>query len=267
MPMPEVHIKRPFPERRDAILPFAVLLWITCALLADYNASITEQRMVGGLTWTLLAVLLLGERPVVRVQVVMAVAFATLMELTGSVWLEAYTYRLENIPLYVPPGHGLIYLAAVAGARTFFVQRHLRAIGWAAVLSCAAWTTWGVVISPRPDLLSAALFLVFAGCIFVWKSPAVYALAFAITTHLELLGTALGNWSWAAQAGWLSAGNPPSAVVAGYCVIDAVALAGGAWVARHFLNSHEEPAGEEIRSQVLRPLVPFTRRGDHRGAA
>lgn len=223
--------------------------------------------MVGVLTWALLAGLLLGESSVVRVQVLVAVAFATLMELTGSVWLDAYTYRLENIPAYVPPGHGLIYLAAVTGARTLFVQRHVRVIGWGAVLLCATWTGWGALIAPRPDLLSVALFLVFAGCIFVWKSPAVYALAFAITTHLELLGTALGNWTWAAQAGWLSAGNPPSAVVAGYCVIDAVALAVGALIARHFMNRPTEPLGEEIRPQVLRPLVPLARRRDHRGAA
>jgi hypothetical protein len=43
---------------------------------------------------------------------------------------------------------------------------------------------------------------------------------------LEFYGTAVGTWHWAAvfpHTG-LPAGNPPSAIGAGYCVLDALAI-------------------------------------------
>jgi hypothetical protein len=204
--------------------------WITAALLADASAALVEQRVLGCLTWLLLITLLRSEGTPIRVQVTVAVCVATVAEVTGSGLLQVYTYRLGNIPSYVLPGHGLIYLAALAFGRSRLAERHASQIRWTAVIVCGAWAAWGAALSPRPDVLGAALFVVFACCMFAWRSPAVYAGAFAITTHLELLGVAVGNWTWAEHAGWFSAGNPPSAVVAGYCVIDWVALTAGAAV-------------------------------------
>jgi hypothetical protein len=51
-------------------------------------------------------------------QVVIAVAFATAGEHFASIYMEGYTYRFGNVPLYVPPGHGMVYLTAVALARS-----------------------------------------------------------------------------------------------------------------------------------------------------
>ncbi len=215
---------------RDGLIVFAVVSWITVALLADANASLAEQRVLGLLTWLMLLTLLRGEGVPIRVQVAVAVCVATVAEVTGSGLLQVYTYRLGNIPSYVLPGHGLIYLAALAFGRSRFAARYTEQIRWSALIACGAWAAWGAALSPRPDVLGAALFIVFACCMHAWRSPAVYAGAFAITTHLELLGVAVGNWTWAEHAGWLSAGNPPSAVVAGYCVIDFLALTAGAAV-------------------------------------
>jgi len=60
----------------------------------------------------------------------------------------------------------------------------------------------------------------------------VYLGAFFITTWVELVGTALGTWNWAAidPASTLAQGNPPSGVAAWYCLVDAVALAGSAFL-------------------------------------
>jgi hypothetical protein len=55
----------------------------------------------------------------------------------------------------------------------------------------------------------------------------VYAAAFALTAALELYGTRLGTWGWAAHdpTGLLSAANPPSGIPGGYCWLDFWALA------------------------------------------
>jgi hypothetical protein len=56
----------------------------------------------------------------------------------------------------------------------------------------------------------------------------VYLAAFFITTWLELIGTAMGTWKWAAidPVLGLPQGNPPSGVAAWYCLVDAVAIGG-----------------------------------------
>jgi hypothetical protein len=50
---------------------------------------------------------------------------------------------------------------------------------------------------------------------------------FVLALIMELYGTALGNWVWAANAPWinLSAANPPFSAGAFYCALDLLVLA------------------------------------------
>jgi hypothetical protein len=173
--------------------------------------------------------LLLGENREVRTQVVIAVIFATIGEHFASPFMGGYTYRFENVPAYVPPGHGLVYLTAVALGRSGLFLRHARAIATLVVLVCGAWSVWGVSgYATRGDAVGALLFCVFLGYLFKGRSPMVYLAAFFITTWLELIGTALNTWSWAVidPVLGLPQGNPPSGVAAWYCLVDAVAMGG-----------------------------------------
>jgi len=43
-----------------------------------------------------------------RAQVAIVILVATATEYTASGLLGVYTYRLHNIPWFVPPGHGLL---------------------------------------------------------------------------------------------------------------------------------------------------------------
>ncbi|MDP9417822.1 MAG: hypothetical protein M3P48_08340, partial [Actinomycetota bacterium] len=102
----------------DVVLPAAVLAWIGLVLWLDLGASTWEQRGLGVATWAVLVGLLRGETPLVRAQVLVVVVFATCIEYVFSPLLEVYVYRLGNVPAFVPPGHGLVYLAALALARS-----------------------------------------------------------------------------------------------------------------------------------------------------
>ena len=42
-----------------------------------------------------------------RYQVGAVIVAATMLEYTASPLLGLYTYRLHNVPSFVPPGHGL----------------------------------------------------------------------------------------------------------------------------------------------------------------
>lgn len=144
-----------------------------------------------------------------------------------------YRYRLGNLPSFVPPGHGLVYLAALALARSPRFVRHGGSVQRLALAVGGAWAVWGVTAAARPDALGLALFALFALFARLGRAPLVYAAAFLLTTYLELVGTALGNWTWAERAagGLLTMGNPPSGVPGVYCLLDALALACGSALA------------------------------------
>ena len=71
----------------------------------------------------------------------------------------------------------------------------------------------------------------------------VYAAAFYITTILELLGTTLGNWTWAPTdpTGWIAIGNPPSGIAAAYCIVDWVALHAARYAGRATIGLRGHP--------------------------
>ncbi len=80
---------------------------------------------------------------------------------------------------------------------------------------------------PQPDVAGAIgvpLLL-----LFLWRSRnrAIYASVFLVVAALELYGTAIGTWRWAAEipGTGIPDGNPPSGVAAGYVWFDVMAAA------------------------------------------
>jgi hypothetical protein len=221
---------------RDLALTGIVAVWLWLALQLDVGVGLWHQRMLGVVTWLILVALLRGEGRTERAQVAVVVAFATIVEYTASPLLGLYTYRLGNVPAFVPPGHGLVYLAALALARARPFALRGRVICRVALLAAGGWALWGVTLAGRHDVMGLLLFVVFARFILAGRSPVVFAAAFIITTALELMGTHLGTWRWAEHdpTGLVSIGNPPSGIAGGYCVFDAVALAGGPVALRLF---------------------------------
>lgn len=226
---------RHFPElnvpvshrKRDYFIAAFTFFCVAVCLLSDANAPMAKQNALGVCGWVFLIGLLLGECKYVRMQVMIAVAFATVGEHFASVYMGGYTYRFENVPAYVPPGHGMVYLTAVALGRSGLFQRYAREIAGLVVVVCGLWSLWGISgIPEQGDALGALLFCIFLGYLFKGRSPMVYLAAFFITTWLELIGTAVGTWKWAAidPVLGMSQGNPPSGVAAWYCLVDAVAM-------------------------------------------
>lgn len=212
---------------RDYFIAGFTFFCVAVSLVIDTYASLAFQNLLGVIAWIFLIGLLLGENREIRMQVAIAVAFATAGEHFASIYMGGYTYRLENIPLYIPPGHGMVYLTAVALARSGFFLKHARKIAIFVIWVCGLWSAWGVSGIPQQgDQVGALLYIVLLIYLFKGRSPLVYLAAFFITTWLELIGTAAGTWRWAAiePVFNLSQGNPPSGVAAWYCLVDAVAI-------------------------------------------
>lgn len=223
---PEVDIQVEH-RKRDYYIALFTFFCVAVCLISDANASLAKQNALGVCGWVFLLGWLLGECKYVRMQVIIAVAFATVGEHFASVYMGGYIYRFANVPAYVPPGHGMVYLTAVALGRSAFFLRHARKIATFVVLSCGLWSLWGISgLSAQGDSVGALLFCVFLVYLFKGRSPMVYLAAFFITTWLELIGTAVETWRWVPidPVLHLPQGNPPSGVAAWYCLVDAVAM-------------------------------------------
>jgi len=196
----------------------AALLWV------DRSATYPEQLALGVLTWVVLAVALVRVSPERRAQALGVVVFATIGEVTGSLIWGVYSYRLHNLPLFVPPAHGLVYLTGLALATV--LARYTRTLVIVAATAAAVWGILGLTVLPRRDVAGALLVPMLL--VFLWRgrNRAIYAGVFLVVAALELYGTAIGTWRWARELPGLGIpdGNPPSGVASGYVWFDVMAL-------------------------------------------
>jgi len=137
---------------------------------------------------------------------------------------------MHNLPLFVPPGHGIVYLFGLLAADLPVVRRHGRRVAYAVLAAASTWALLGVTALPavtgRVDLQGALCLPVFA--YFLLRSPRwpLFAAIFVIVSELEICGTSFGSWTWMPVAPWthIPSGNPPSVIAGGYCVIDGSVL-------------------------------------------
>jgi hypothetical protein len=184
--------------------------WALGGLWLDSRVDRGEQLLLGALTAVVFAALMWLHTPAVRLQALGVVGFA-------------------NIPAFVPPGHGLVYLAGFSVA-VLLGRRVVLAI---AVVGAAGWGIAGLTLLPAPDA-SGAIGCAFLVAVLLWTRIPVYAGVFLAVAVLELYGTAIGTWRWEAVVPGLglSQGNPPSGVASGYVVFDICALLLSAQVLR-----------------------------------
>ena len=209
--------------RGTVALLAAFTLFVALALPLDRYTNALEQAVLGLSAWAFLAIALWLQPRDVRVQVVVLVVVATVLEVIGSIVWGAYRYRLENLPLYVPAAHGLFYLCALRAASMPVVQRNGRAI----VIGVTAFATLYMLRNltlALPDLLGFVTWAIFLRFILRGTAPVLYAVSFVMTTALELYGTGLGIWTWQPVLPllMLPAANPPSGIGAGYAAMDAL---------------------------------------------
>ena len=208
-----------------------LLVYTPLGLLADSRVTAQwQQWLLGVLTFTVLYLAALKTPKEYRLQIWTCVFVATGFEIVGSLVWGVYRYRLHNLPLFVPAGHGIVYLFGLMAAQTPLVQRHGRRFAYAVLAAASTWAVAGLTVLPaltgRVDLQGALCLPVFA--FFLLRSPRwpLFAAIFLIVSELEICGTSFGNWYWMPVAPWthIPSGNPPSVIAGGYCVIDASVL-------------------------------------------
>jgi hypothetical protein len=210
--------------------------WLFCAFVVafflavfriDVSVGLRGQLVLGLATWLVFLAALRPLTPEGRLRALLVVAAATCMEVVGSIIWGVYTYRLGNLPLFVPPGHGLVYLTGLSLIQTPLVSRHQRAfLGFVAALAIG-WAVAGLTVLPRLDASGALGMSVFLVFLLSGRARTLYAGVFLVVALLELSGTAVGVWAWkdVVPGVELPSGNPPSGAASGYVLFDIVAIA------------------------------------------
>ena len=193
---------------------------LALGLWADIHVDLPGQLAIGAAVWALFLALLSPLPAAERRLYLACVAIATAGELFLSLGWGLYTYRLGNVPLFVPPGHALMLMLGFALTRRMPEAAARAILGGAGVYTLLAAVT-GL------DTLAVPLYLMLA--VSVLSLPAhtrLFASSFVLTLTLELYGTALGNWSWDRDVPWvgLVTTNPPAIAGSFYCTLHALVI-------------------------------------------
>ncbi len=214
-------------RRTRVTLTLAVSFIAYCivALRLDAGGDASSQLLLSLSAWVFLFIALRASTREQRGQALAMIGVATLCECFGSIVWGAYRYRLENLPLYVPAGHGLLYLIALRLADVPGLRGAERLVVPAVVAGATALAVRNVLAAPTPDAVGLITWGVFVYAVVRSRLRLLYAVSFTLTMALEFYGTSIGSWTWAPALPvvGLAAANPPAGIGAGYCAMDHVA--------------------------------------------
>jgi hypothetical protein len=192
-----------------------VLATFAFGLIVDQHFGLAGQLAVSVWTWGLMFRLMQTSPRAWRPAFWACLVWATAGEFSLSLVWGLYTYRLENIPFFIPPGHVLLFwLGLTCASRVpgwFVALVPAAAVGYAAF----AWFS-------GTDTVSIPLTALFVLCMLRGEDRRLYATMFVASLAVELYGTWMGNWVWHPEVphfGFTSA-NPPIAAGSFYCMLD-----------------------------------------------
>jgi hypothetical protein len=207
-------------NRRDLLRALAITGIIAGGLTFDQLVEFWGQTLTNAGIWAVFLYWLRSARPDDQLAFGICVLYATLGEIFLSLVWGLYEYRLANVPLFVPPGHALLFMLGGVLA-----ERVRDWIGWFVPLAAAPFVFLLAVTGI--GTLDALLFALFLLCLLSGRATRLYAVMFVLSLAMEVYGTGFGNWTWAEEAPWLgfTTINPPLAAGAFYCMLDMLVVA------------------------------------------
>jgi uncharacterized membrane protein YbaN (DUF454 family) len=204
-----------------------LFLFIAFGLFLDslYMVSKTEKAQVYANISMLIgfAIVYWQVNKRVREQMIAAVIIAILGEYLFSIALGMYTYRLENVPHYVPLGHALVYVAVLYFSKAAAIVNHKKKL--TIFLSIFIFMYATVFLLFKKDVFG---FVMTIGTLFILrKKPRerlFYLTMYITVAYLEIIGTHYLCWKWPATAwgvfDFLPSHNPPSGISLFYFLLD-----------------------------------------------
>lgn len=153
-----------------------------------------------------------------------AIFVGIILEIIAALILKMYTYRLENIPLYVPFGHALIYICAYYLSKEPLVKKYSKNIQLILLISAISYSLfWWCFTNDYFGMLCLFIFLI---VFYFNKRSRIFMLfIFFLVVYVELIGTSVGAWTWAEITFFgMPSANPPSAIGIAYVLLDSICL-------------------------------------------
>jgi len=200
----------------------ASAVFMTVLLLVDRD-GLLQQLALGAATALFLWYFARNSGVAPR-QIICCIIVATAGEVVLSLGWGLYSYRHAVIPFYVPPGHGLFYTLAAETARQHAVR--LRAGAITRIVLIIGSANAALSLAFRHDTWGALWWTGAVALIYVSRNRLLLSACFVYTMILEWLGTAIGNWQWAAEVPFLRlhSANPPAGVGILYILLDLIVV-------------------------------------------
>ena len=159
----------------------------------------------------------------VKEQMISAVIIAVLGEYLFSIALGMYTYRLENVPHYVPPGHALVYVGVLYFSRAKSIIKHRLKLEKFLAIFIFIYATFFLIF--KKDVFGFVMTI--ATLIILRNKPRerlFYLTMYISVAYLEIIGTNYLCWKWPTTAwgifDFLPSYNPPSGISFFYFLLD-----------------------------------------------
>ncbi len=198
---------------------------IIIGLLIDQNIQPWGQTIVNISVWLCFFWLLKYSDRTKQISLLLCLLYATVGEVFLSLIWQLYEYRLHNIPLFIPPGHAILFT-----------------LGLIVAPKIPNWTIWMIptviafytifAVATGMDTLGGVLFIAFLLCVVFGKAKKLYITMFLLSLILEIYGTSIGNWAWNYDEKWfgMTTTNPPISAGAFYCMLDLLIVSTIGWL-------------------------------------
>lgn len=185
---------------------------------ADYGQEISNAILI-----SVLFILYYRANKRTREQIIYAVLIGIIGEYLFCKGFGMYTYRLDNVPHYVPPGHAIMYLGVYYFIRQPKIVVNKRSLELFFYIVNGLFATYFLIF--KNDILGFSLTVL--TFYIVTKKPRerlfYLAMYFAIAC-LELIGTFYECWwwpsTWFGKVDFITSANPPSGISFFYFGLD-----------------------------------------------
>ena len=196
-------------------LTILVGLWISATAFGGLLPDNLAEWPVNIWCWGVFAYIYKTTGRKERIEMITVLAFATPMELFFSEVWNIYEYQRGLMPLFVPAGHYFLF-----DLGRIMANKMKQSLALPILIPFIPMVAYGVYDgSDTSGLILLILVLVFTR---FGPQPRLYASMAWAALAMEIVGTQLGNWTWANEVPWtgLTAWNPPLLVGAFYCFGD-----------------------------------------------
>lgn len=204
-----------------------LLFLFVVALYFDgiHFASIFPQAQLVTNIFMVLAFGILYYRSVKRTRELMiyAVIVGFLGEYLFSIVLDMYTYRLSNLPFYIPFGHAAVYARTYMFSKASVVKKYTKEVTTFLYVIISLWSL--VYLIAFKDVFGFVMtIVVFLMLIKRPKDRLFFLTMYIVVAVLEIGGTAYAAWSWPDTSfgvfDFLPSNNPPSGISLFYFLLD-----------------------------------------------